>query len=110
MNKHAELIKQYAKDWVTDPQPWRFWEVYGTVSKSWRVLEHHPEWLEYLEYRRKPLHKIITIPESQPEPKCFISLIHHKTDGAIVSQHVLCRLGSLHDGSKAFDQLVKELK
>ena len=110
MNKHAELMKQYAKDWAADPKPWQFWEVYGTVSKCWRGLEHHPEWLEHLEYRRKPLQKLVTIPPSHSEPKFFISLVLQRLDGITISEYDLCGLGSAYDSSKAFDQMVKDLK
>jgi len=51
MNKHADLMIEYAKDWAETEVPWERWECNN--GWGWSSLEAHPRWLYDVEYRRK---------------------------------------------------------
>lgn len=63
MNKHAELINEYAKDWASSSEPWTKWQfkepgrpesLNNSEWNFWRDLTSHPSWQSSWDYRRKP--------------------------------------------------------
>ncbi len=54
MNPHAELIKQYAKDWTLSQRPWENWEFFNPTTQKWIESKDHPTWAVNTKYRRKP--------------------------------------------------------
>jgi hypothetical protein len=66
-NKHAELILQYAQDWINTDIPWDLWEAVDE-NGCWKTLCRHPSWDDEIDYRRKP--KTIKIGDFDvPEPE-----------------------------------------
>lgn len=64
---HAELMRQYAEDWIESPAPWKNWQTRPSPDCEWKELCYHPEWMSSVEYRRKP--RTIRIGEYDvPEP------------------------------------------
>jgi hypothetical protein len=54
-HKHADLMLEYAKDALTNENPWKLWELRLDGSYEWSVLHANPEWRSDFEYRRKPV-------------------------------------------------------
>lgn len=55
MNKHSELIKQYAEDWCETDEPWLRWQGKGCITNDkWKNMANHPSWVDEYEYQRKP--------------------------------------------------------
>jgi hypothetical protein len=52
MNKHADVIKQYAEDWLVSKTPWMNYE-FSVDGNSWMGISSHPGWFEDYHYRRK---------------------------------------------------------
>ena len=50
---HAKLMKQYAKDAMTNEKPWELWEVRISAGASWLPIHNNPQWYSDCEYRRK---------------------------------------------------------
>ncbi len=51
---HFNHMREYANDALETDEPWQFWEVFGTKTKTWRPLKSHPNWNPKKKYRRKP--------------------------------------------------------
>jgi hypothetical protein len=58
MNKHADVIKQYAEDWLVSREPWMNYE-FSVDGNSWMGISSHPGWFEDYYYRRKVDQKTI---------------------------------------------------
>lgn len=68
---HAELMRQYAKDAKTNPEPWNLWQ-FKDLYGSWVNCAGSPEWCSLTEYRRKTkTHTVhgVEIPDLRIEPK-----------------------------------------
>ena len=50
---HAKLMKQYAKDSMTNERPWELWEM-RVEGEPWKPMFVNPKWSTITEYRRKP--------------------------------------------------------
>lgn len=55
---HAELMRQYAEDAKTNPEPWKLWEIKADDGLWWDC-QYSPMWEDITEYRRK--HKSHTV-------------------------------------------------
>lgn len=53
MNRHADLIEQYAQDWKETDTPWERWEYKLSDVTEWYETSTHPIWDDEYEYRRK---------------------------------------------------------
>ena len=50
---HAKLMRKYAKDAMTNEEPWELWEMRGAESEPWLPMLANPRWCANIEYRRK---------------------------------------------------------
>lgn len=51
-NVHAELIRQYAEDWMETKTPYDRWQYKNRVTEKWVRMQDHPNWDSMVEYRR----------------------------------------------------------
>lgn len=56
---HADLMREYAKDWATNRKPYFLWENASDDAGPWVQLASHPAWNPFTKYRRRA--KRITI-------------------------------------------------
>lgn len=112
MNKHAELMKQYADDWATTYEPWTLWEVrdMDAIVTKWQQLETHPMWQQNAEYRRKPQTRTITLPPTKNEDAVAIRVCVINSQGDCIADFDLGYFDTGYNAVEYLQRLKDELK
>lgn len=104
MNKHAELMKQYAQDWAATDEPWTLWQFrdMDSIVTIWMDLEAHPKWSQNAEYRRKPQTRTITLPPTNSGDAVVTRVCVINSQGDCIADF---DLGYFEEGQKALEYL-----
>jgi hypothetical protein len=65
---HVDRMFEYAEDALKTERPWERWQI--RILNDWFDIVTHPEWNEFVEYRRKPDQKDLDIDGFNEWYKC----------------------------------------